>query len=164
MVTRRAVVAGTGLALAGVGGAFAYEQLAPERATRVRAEQPVLSADATTLAHGEFAGRAGHRCSGRVELVRDGDAGFLRFRDYEQTQGPDVFVYVCPAPDPDTAAEIRAGTKVLVDGGADGGESTKVGDFVQRLPDGVALGGIRGVGIWCDAFGTPFGTATLTHG
>jgi hypothetical protein len=165
MVTRRTVLAGMGLGLTGVGGAFAYEQLAPERATRVEAggggSGPSLSAAAETLASGQFSGKAGHRCSGRVDLVRDGEDHFLRFVNYEQTQGPDVFVYVCPAPDPDTAGEIAAGTRVLIDGGADGGESTKTGTFVQRLPDGVAVEAIRGVGIWCENFRTPFGAATL---
>lgn len=154
-----------GLGLAGVGGAFAYEQLAPERETRVEADDggtgPSLSVEAETLATGQFTGKAGHRCSGQVDLVRDGDTHALRFVNYEQTQGPDVFVYVCPDPDPDTGREIAAGTKVLIDGGADGGESTKTGTFVQQLSGGVDIGSIRGVGIWCEDFRTPFGAATL---
>jgi len=167
MATRRTILAGMGLGLSGVGGAFAYEQLAPEQATRADEAGDgggaTLSAEAETLATGEFTGKAGHRCSGRVELVRDGDAHFFRFVNYEQTQGPDVFVYACPAPDPDTSAEISAGTKVLIDGGADGGESTKTGTFVQRLPDRIDVSSIRGVGIWCEDFRTPFGAATVTN-
>lgn len=165
MATRRTILAGMGLGLAGVGGAFAYEQLAPEQATRVDegggGTGPTLSEGAETLASGQFSGKAGHRCTGRVDLVRDDDAHFLRFVNYEQTQGPDVFVYVCPDPDPDTSSEISSGTKVLIDGGADGGESTKTGTFVQQLPAGIDVGGIRGVGIWCENFRTPFGAATL---
>jgi hypothetical protein len=164
MPTRRSILAGTGLALAGVGGAFGYERLAPEQATQVEASEGSMSlgADAETLATGRFEGKTGHRCSGRVELVRDSSDHYLRFVEYEQTQGPDVFLYVCPAPDPDTASEVDAGRKVLVDGGADGGESTKTGTFLQRLPGDVDVTSIQGVAVWCDDFRTPFGAATLS--
>lgn len=162
MATRRTILAGMGLGLSGVGAAFAYEQLAPERATRVEDDESASLSDAAeTLASGRFTGKAGHQCSGRVALVRDGDAHYLRFVDYEQTQGPDVYIYACPDPDPDTVSEIGAGTKVRIDGGAEDGESTKTGTFVQRLPGGVDVETVRGVGVWCDDFRTPFGAATL---
>jgi hypothetical protein len=100
-----------------------------------------------------------------VELARDADGLFLQFRDYEQTQGPDVFCYLTPGEDPDTAEEIGAGVKVLVDGGADGGEITKTGTFAQSLPDdlGIPPEETSGVGIWCDNFSVPFGAATLVE-
>lgn len=112
----------------------------------------------TVHKRGEFVGKAGHRCSGTVELSEDADGLFLQFRDYEQTQGPDVFCYVTPDEDPDTSAEIAAGTKVLIDGG----ESTKTGTFSQSLPAGVTVADTNGVGIWCDDFAVPFGAATLS--
>jgi hypothetical protein len=115
----------------------------------------------TVLKRGEFVGKDGHECSGTVELARDEDGYFLQFTDYEQTQGPDVYCYVTPAPDPDTSDEIDAGRKVLVDGGADDGELTKTGTFAQSLPDAVDVDAASGVGAWCDDFGVPFGAATL---
>lgn len=119
------------------------------------------SGGATVLKRGEFVGKANHECSGTVEVAEDDDGTFLQFRNYEQTQGPDVFCYVTPAADPDTSEEIDAGTKVRIDGGADGGEMTKTGTFSQVLPDEVDVDAAMGVGVWCDDFSTPFGAATL---
>ncbi|MDG5775472.1 DM13 domain-containing protein [Haloarculaceae archaeon H-GB2-1] len=132
----------------------------PERSTQVD-EGPDVEGD-EVLKRGTFEGTAGHDVEGTVRLLRDDDGLALRFENYSQTQGPDVFVYVTPSATPDTRAEIRAGTKVLVDGGADGGESTKEGTFTQRLPADVEPGDVSGVGIWCERFATPFGYAELT--
>ena len=130
----------------------------PESATRVE-ESP--DERGVVLKRGTFVGTAGHDVDGTVSLVRDEDGLSLRFENYTQTQGPDVFVFVTPSSTPDTRAEIRAGQKVLVTGGADGGESTKEGTFVQRLPAGTDPADIGGVGIWCERFATPFGYAEL---
>ena len=164
-------------------GYAGFELFAPERATRVNEDRTDGSSGGTSgsgsgdsaqsagdddpegvevLKTGEFVGKANHRCSGTVELARDDGGLFLQFRDYEQTQGPDVFCYPTPDADPDTTAEIDAGTRVLIDGGADGGEITKTGTFVQVVPNGVAVEDVNGVGIWCDRFSVPFGAATLS--
>ena len=132
----------------------------PERATAVD-ETDAVGEDAVVLKTGTFSGTGGHTVRGTVSLVQTDDETFLHFEDYEQTQGPDVFVYVTPSSTPDSRSEIAAGRKVRIDGGADDGESTKVGTFSQRLPDGVDLQGIDGVAIWCDRFATPFGSAQL---
>jgi hypothetical protein len=161
---RRRVLGGVaGVALLGVGGYVGVELFAPERATRGDEDRTGGADGGTATVHltGEFVGKAGHDCSGTVELAEDGEGLFLQFRDYEQTQGPDVFCYLTPGPDPDTDEEIAAGRKVLVDGGADGGEMTRVGTFAQRLPGGVDPDGVAGVGVWCDRFAVPFGAATL---
>ena len=162
MNRRSVVVVAVVFALAAGAVLVGVELFAPERATVV-AESDTFGPDAEVLKTGTFVGKAGHSVSGTVSVVRDGDALYLHFEDYSQTQGPDVFVYVTPAADPDSTEEVYVGTKVLVDGGADGGESTKEGTFVQRLPDGVDPSTVNGVGIWCDRFSTPFGAATLTQ-
>jgi hypothetical protein len=51
--------------------------------------------------------------------------------------------------------------KVRIEGGADGGESTKEGSFNQRLPESLDPSAYSGVGVWCDRFGVPFGYASL---
>lgn len=132
----------------------------PETATEV--EETPVDDKAEVLKQGSFVGTAGHHVSGTVLLLRDDEGLLLRFEDYRQTQGPDVFVYVTPSSTPDTGDEITAGTKIRIDGGADGGESTKEGTFSQRLPDDVSAEQIHGVGIWCERFATPFGYAELT--
>jgi hypothetical protein len=148
------------VALAVVGGAFVFDVFFAAEASTTADPAP-LPENATVLSEGRFEGTAGHDVSGRVQLFELDGVHYLRFVEYEQTQGPDVFVYLTPAADPDTGAEIAAGRKVLIDGGADGGESTVEGTFVQRLPDDVDPTAYSGVGIWCDRFRTPFGLATL---
>jgi hypothetical protein len=161
---------GGGAALLG-GGVVAAELFAPERATAVEDDRTNAStrsgaatpaSTATVLQSGRFEGKAGHRCSGTVELAEDAAGLFLQFRDYDQTQGPDVYCYLTPAADPDTRSEVDAGTRVRIDGGADGGELTKTGTFAQALPDGVDPETVNGVAVWCDRFSTPFGAATLS--
>ncbi|AUV81712.1 hypothetical protein C2R22_08670 [Salinigranum rubrum] len=178
---RRTVLGAVGgLAVLGGGGYVGWELFAPERATRVNEERAMASVASGAggesgtetgngdtggvqlLKTGEFVGKDNHRCSGTVELARDDAGPFLQFRDYDQTQGPDVFCYLTPDADPDTTAAIDAGVKVLVDGGADGGEMTKTGTFVQPLSNDTDVERMNGVGIWCDRFSVPFGAATLS--
>jgi hypothetical protein len=125
--------------------------------------EAAVPADATVIKTGTLSGTdAAHDVSGTVMLYRDSNGHFLRFEAYQQTQGPDVFVYLTPAGNPETKADIKAGTKVLIDGGADGGESTKEGTFTQRLPSDFNPDAYNGVSIWCDDFSVPFGSATLS--
>jgi hypothetical protein len=158
---RRTVLAGIGGAALLGGGYLGVDLFAPERATVTDAD--AADGDETVLKRGTFVGKAGHRCSGTVELVEDAAGRYLQFRDYEQTPGPDVFCYLTPDGDPDTTIEVRDGTKVLIDGGADGGELTLTGTFVQRLPADLTadLDSLGGVAVWCENFSVPFGAATL---
>jgi hypothetical protein len=161
---RRQVLAGAGgLGVAAVAGVVGWELFAPETATRVDETDDGSAGEVEVLKRGEWVGKDGHDVSGTVALVATDDGHALRFRDYQQTQGPDVFIYVTPAEDPDTGDEIAAGTKVLLDGGADDGESTLEGDFTQPLPESVDPATINGVASWCDRFGVPFGAATLSE-
>lgn len=157
-MNRRTFIGAVG-AIALGGGYLGYELFAPEQETQGN-EEP---SGGTVLKSGPFAGKANHECSGTVELVEDADGLFLQFREYQQTQGPDVFCYLTPAEDPDTSEEIDAGTKILIDGGADGGEITMVGTFSQRLPNRLTIADLNGVGIWCENFSVPFGAATLSR-
>lgn len=113
------------------------------------------------LKRGSFTG-TGHSVSGNVSLVRVDGQLVLQFEDYRQQQGPDVFIYVTPSTTPDSAEEIRAGQKILIDGGEDGGESTIQGTFQQPLPPDVSAADINGVGVWCAQFSVPFGYASLS--
>lgn len=147
-----------------VGLVVAGPLFLPEEATVVEATSTPTGVDrgpSTVVATGTFEGTAGHTVRGQVSLVRDAEGYLLRFEDYEQTQGPDVYIYLTQAADPDTSAAVESGYKVRIDGGAGDGESTKVGTFEQRLPDDLDPRGFRGVAVWCDRFSTPFGAATL---
>jgi hypothetical protein len=160
---RRQLLAGAGgVGAAAVAGVVGWELFAPETATRLDETDGGTDGEVELLKRGEWVGKDGHDVSGTVALVATAKGHGLRFRDYQQTQGPDVFIYVTPAEDPDTAAEIAEGTKVLLEGGADGGESTLEGDFTQALPGSVDPSAINGVASWCDRFAVPFGAATLS--
>lgn len=169
-VKRRTVLGAVGgLAVVGGGGYLGWELFAPERATVVDEDRASMAAatsgsdgGAEVLKRGEFVGKANHRCSGTVEIARDDSGLFLQFRDYDQTQGPDVFCYLTPDADPDETPAVEAGVKVLIDGGADGGEMTKTGTFSQPLSAEIDVDATNGVAIWCDQFSVPFGAATLS--
>ncbi|WP_266080858.1 DM13 domain-containing protein [Haladaptatus caseinilyticus] len=160
-VTKLVVVGIVTVVLVVVGGPLVADVFLPEQSTTV--SEAAVPADATAIKTGTFNGAdSAHDVSGTVTLYRDSDGHFLRFEAYEQTQGPDVFVYLTPAANPETEADIEAGTKVRIDGGADGGESTKEGTFTQRLPADFEPQEYNGVSIWCDDFSVPFGSATLS--
>jgi hypothetical protein len=162
--TKRVTLAVVVLVIVGTGVVVGAEFFAPEQATQVNGsttDSTGPSSSAQVIKTGTFSGTGGHGVSGTVSLLRDGDAYYLRFENYSQTQGPDVFVYLTPAESPEESGEIAAGRKIRIDGGADGGESTKEGTFTQRLPDDVNGSQYSGVGIWCEDFGVPFGSATL---
>lgn len=113
------------------------------------------------LKQGEFTGKAGHDVSGTVKIIDIDGEKYLRFENYEQTQGPDVFLYLTESTDPDSSEEISKGVKIRIDGGPDGGEITKEGNFNQKIPEDVNVDQYSGVGVWCDAFSVPFGAAEL---
>ena len=159
--SRWSIVAFVVIVLLAGGFVLAQTFFLPEKATKVDEAMP-LSMDSTSVVKtGTFSGKTGHHVSGTVKVIQMGNDYYLRFENYEQTQGPDVFVYVTPSPDPDSRSEIDAGLRVLVDGGADGGESTKTGNFNQKLPPNFDPAMYEGVGIWCDNFSVPFGSAVL---
>lgn len=141
------------------GYAVADAYFLPEEATTVMGPGPENSA--SVLKAGSFSGAAGHDVSGQISIVETDGGYALQFENYEQTQGPDVYVYLTPSPSPNTSDEIDAGIRIRIDGGADDGESTKEGTFRQPLPDDIDPDRYDGVAIWCDQFGVPFGYAAL---
>lgn len=149
-----------GLVLVAIGAVVAERYFLPERAMRVSQAAPE---GAVALKQGTFegAGDGAHHVSGRVQVLQADGAYYLRFEEYDQTQGPDVFVYLTQSADARSTSEVESGLRVLIEGGADGGESTKEGDFQQRLPDGFDPSRYDGVVIWCDQFNVLFGRAAL---
>lgn len=135
----------------------------PEKTQNLSEDAPgdTMMENASVLGEGTWSGKAGHAASGRVELLRVGEQHYLRFEDFEMTSGPMVYLYLTPSTDGDTKAEIDAGVRILIDGGADGGEATKRGTFNQLLPAGLDITQYHGVAAWCDDFSVPFGTAAL---
>lgn len=157
---RRTVLAVVAVVLAGFA-VFAFLQwFAPEASRTVAQDTAAATQDATPLASGTWSGDAGHHVSGRLGLWSGSDgSAFLIFEDYDQTAGPDVYLYLSSDPDGD----YRAGTvwKVLVPGGAGDGRSTLEGDFQVPVPADVSLDQVASAIVWCDDFAVPFGHAVL---
>lgn len=157
---RARLVIGGGVAAALVVAGIAYATwFAPEGATRMSDDVAAAAAGSTLLGEGEWQGDAGHRVAGRLALHEGTDGHFLVFEDYEQTAGPDVYLYLSS----DAGGDYDAGTvwKVLVPGGAGDGRSTLTGDFVVPVPDHVDIDAVASAIVWCDRFGVPFGHAPL---
>lgn len=153
------ILVATGGAIAVIAGLVVGKMyFFPESSTRLNEAAPE---EAQLLSTGSFSGKTGHHVSGTVKILQSGDGFFLRFENYNQTQGPDVFVYLTREPNPTSTSQVEGGLRVLLDSGADGGESTKVGTFNQALPANFDPAMYRGVAIWCDQFNVLFGNAAL---
>ncbi len=113
------------------------------------------------LKQGSFVGQTGHTVKGDIKVIEVNNENYLRFENYEQTQGPDVFAYLTPSESPNTREEIEESKKIRINGGPDGGEIVKEGNFNQKLPSDIDPSKYKGVAIWCDEFSVPFGYASL---
>lgn len=94
------------VAVAAVSGFVAYHFFAPESARQVDQDFPPTATSNGAAAAPQAIksgalkdGAPGHSVSGSVVVFRASDGShFLRFEDYSQTQGPDVFLYLTPKP------------------------------------------------------------------
>lgn len=155
------ILLGLGLVfLVVVGVAVGNAYFFPERATQVDEAAPK---GATELKRGTFegAGDGVHHVSGTIRVLRTESGHLLRFENYAQTQGPDVFVYLTTMERPEARTDVESGLRVLIDGGADEGESTKEGNFQQALPADFDPATYHALAIWCDRFNVLFGRAAL---
>ncbi|MFS1512266.1 DM13 domain-containing protein [Chengkuizengella sp. SCS-71B] len=91
-----------------------------------------------------------HSASGDVFTVNTDDGVYLRFENFEATNGPDLYVYLAKSGE-ETSDGIRL-------------EKLKgnVGDQNYLLPEGVDLSEYDKVVIWCKAFDVDFGYAKLS--
>lgn len=158
-----ALLAAGGVLAAAVAFA-AWMWFLPEGSTTASENLPDEFRAAAVVATGTFrGGDAAHHTGGSVSLLRAADgSSILRFENYTQTDGPDVYVYLTEGTMPDGTADVEgAGTRLLVPGGAEGGHSTVRGDFNVPVPAGVDVTKYKAVAIWCDRFNTLFGYAPL---
>ena len=113
-------------------------------------------ADAPTAApvvrSGAFAGADDfHFGRGRATLTiaPDGSAA-LRFDDFSVRNGPDLYVYMSPAPDGYVEGAIELGHLRATDG-----------SFNTPVPPGTDVAGTRSIVIWCREFAVQFAVAPL---
>ena len=55
---------------------------------------------------GTFQGLKGHEAKGKAEVISVGDIAFLRFEDFEVTNGPDLHVYMTKNGDVDSGIDL----------------------------------------------------------
>ena len=110
------------------------------------------------LLRGAFADRDTiHRGSGTATLLRGPDGkSHLRLDSFRVTNGPDLFVYLTPAPSPGSHEDVTAGGALQV-----GRLKAAEGAFAYALPAGTDLSRFRSAVIYCFQFRTIFSVAPL---
>jgi Electron transfer DM13 len=136
----------------------------PERLlvnAKVNEAMPTALANGTesVLLSGSFHSVA-HNSKGTARIYQlAGGQRFLRFSNFETSNGPDVHVYLVAATDAnDSEAVKKAGFLEL------GSLKGNVGDQNYQVPSDADLTRYRAVTIWCKRFSVNFATAPLTAG
>ncbi|MGF1597657.1 MAG: DM13 domain-containing protein [Acidimicrobiales bacterium] len=140
------------------GPAFASGALAAEdqaaiddamaEAEPVTVDEGMMPGEIVTLFSGEFSGNSQYSIEGDALVLNDGtEQRFLRFENFESSNGPDLNVY------------LRAGDGTFRDLGDLKGN---IGDQNYEIPTDVDLGVYDTVEIWCVRFGVGFGQAPLS--
>lgn len=103
--------------------------------------------EVVTLASGTFTGNSRYDITGDALVLNDGtDQRFLRFENFDSSNGPDLKVY------------LRADNGDFVSLGDLKGN---IGDQNYEIPADVDLALYSTVEIWCERFGVGFGQAVL---
>ena len=110
--------------------------------------EPMEPEDSVVLVKsGMFVGLAGHNAEGIAKIIQVNDMTFLRFEDFEVTNGPDLRVYITPEGD------VKNGIHLDKLKGSKGDQNYSL--------EGIDLGAFDSVVIYCQPFGVYFGEAKL---
>lgn len=102
-----------------------------------------------TEASGSFAGTSRYDVSGEAVVLGNGTGQrFLRFEDFESSNGPDLNVYLFNPDDPNDFIDL-------------GDLKGNIGEQNYELAADIDLDRYSEVSIWCVRFGTGFGSADL---
>jgi hypothetical protein len=96
---------------------------------------------------GAFQGLKGHQATGKAEVITVGDVSFLRFEDFEVTNGPDLHVYMTKNGDVDSGIDLG---KLKGNKGSQNYELNGINTNVYNT-----------VVIYCQPFHVYFASATL---
>jgi hypothetical protein len=107
---------------------------------------------AQVVEQGEFEGADSfHFGEGTALLIETGPSAYtLRFEDFSVRNGPDLFVYLSPAPDGYADGALELGTLKGTDGA-----------FNYEIPPGTDVSQFKSAVVWCKAFSVLFATATF---
>ncbi len=97
--------------------------------------------------NGEFMGLAGHSAQGTAKILQVNDMTFLRFENFEVTNGPDLRVYITQD------GNVKEGIHLEKLKGSKGDQN--------YLLENIDVGVYDRVVIYCQPFGVYFGEATL---
>ncbi|CAD6523969.1 Secreted protein (fragment) [metagenome] len=107
-------------------------------------EQP----DPRTVVSGTFEGLAGHNAKGVAKIIQVNDMTFLRFENFEVTNGPDLRVYIT------SEGDVHKGVHLEKLKGSKGDQNYLLENIDLEVYDTVV--------IYCQPFGVYFGKAQLT--
>ena len=97
---------------------------------------------------GMFQGLKGHEAKGKAEVISVGDISFLRFEDFEVTNGPDLHVYMTKNGDVDSGIDL-GNLK-----GSKGNQNYALGEINAEVYNTVV--------IYCQPFHVYFASAKLS--
>lgn len=97
---------------------------------------------------GMFQGLKGHEAKGKAEVISVGDISFLRFEDFEVTNGPDLHVYMTKNGDVDSGIDL-GNLK-----GSKGNQNYALGEINADVYNTVV--------IYCQPFNVYFASAKLS--
>jgi hypothetical protein len=119
------------------------------------AEAPPTAASARTLSAGTFRSHE-HATTGSARVIAAVDGRrYLRFEDFETSNGPALKVYLSAAP-------ADAPGDRFDDRFADLGDlKGNIGDQNYAIPSNLRLDDYRSVVVWCKRFSVAFGAAAL---
>ena len=98
---------------------------------------------------GAFQGLKGHQATGKAEVISVGDVSFLRFEDFEVTNGPDLHVYMTKNGDVDSGIDLG---KLKGNKGSQNYELSGINTNVYNV-----------VVIYCQPFHVYFASANLSE-
>jgi hypothetical protein len=99
------------------------------------------------LRTGVFEGLAGHYADGTAKIIQVGDSTYLRFEDFEVTNGPDLRVYLT------SGGDVKNGLHLEKLKGSKGDQNYLLENIDLQIYDTVV--------IYCQPFGVYFGQAEL---
>lgn len=112
--------------------------------------EPDGAEEKTTAVSGVFKdGEKNYQTEGTIQSVESDGNVYLRFEDFETTNGPDLFVYLTK-PGQETTEGVSLGAL-----------KGNIGNQNYLVPEEVDLEEYNTVVIWCRAFSATFGTGEL---
>jgi len=108
-----------------------------------------------TLSRGDFQSFE-HSTTGQARVIRLADGSrFLRFEQFETSNGPDLRVYLSATP-------AEGPGETFDDDYVEVGElKGNIGDQNYSIPADVELGRLRSAVVWCERFSVAFGAAPV---